>query len=53
MITQYVFMTEEASMEEFLKVYMKRSYREEISYIIISHEGKQDLEKSIPRKLKA
>lgn len=50
MITQYIFMTEEASMEEFLNIFLLRTYPH-VNRIIIAHEGKQDLEKSIQRKI--
>jgi len=50
MITQYVFMTEEASMEEFLNIFLLRTFPN-INPIIIAHEGKQNLEKSIPKKI--
>lgn len=53
MITQFVFMTEEASMERFLEIALKKLLPEEWNIIIIPHEGKQDLERSIPRKLRA
>ena len=55
MITQYVFMTEEVSMERFLKIALDKilPIDQEIHHLIIPHEGKQDLEKSIPRKLRA
>ncbi len=53
MIKQLVFMTEEASMEKFIEIILKKLLPENLDSIIISHEGKQDLEKSIPRKLRA
>ena len=51
---QLVFMVEEPSMEETLKSILPKIIPEE-SYnpIIIPHSGKNDLKKSIPRKLKA
>ncbi len=53
MIIQYVFMTEEVSMERFLNIALNRLLPDEWNILIIPHEGKQDLEKSIPRKLRA
>lgn len=50
---KYVFMTEEASMEKFLEVALPVLVPQNTDYQIIPHEGKQDLEKSIPRKLRA
>jgi hypothetical protein len=46
-------MTEEASMEKFLNVALKKLLPVDANFIVIPHEGKQDLEKSIPKKLKA
>ncbi|HZK85615.1 MAG TPA: DUF4276 family protein [Desulfosporosinus sp.] len=48
-----VFLVEEPSMKEFLKVILPRVIPENVSYKIIHHEGKQDLERSIPKKLRA
>ena len=53
MIEQFVFMTEEASMETFLNITLKKLLPQHIKPLIIPHEGKQDLEKSIPIKLRA
>ena len=48
-----VFLLEERSMKEMLEVLLPRILPETIKYICIAHEGKSDLERSIPRKLKA
>ncbi|MEM9452924.1 MAG: DUF4276 family protein [Myxococcota bacterium] len=48
-----VFMVEELSMKAFLEGFLPRVLPHDIQYLIIPHEGKSDLEKSIPRKLRA
>jgi hypothetical protein len=48
-----VFLLEEASMRELLKVLLPRFLPEGVEFQLVTHKGKQDLEKSIPRKLKA
>ncbi|MGK7931540.1 MAG: DUF4276 family protein [Microcystaceae cyanobacterium] len=48
-----VFLLEERSMKELLENLLPRIIPTNITFICIAHEGKQDLEKSIPRKLKA
>ncbi len=48
-----VFLLEERSMKELLEVLLPRFLPKNVTFKCISHEGKQDLEKSIPRKLKA
>ena len=47
-----VFLLEESSMEGRLDVLLPRLFPG-LSFQCVPHEGKQDLEKSIPRKLKA
>lgn len=47
-----VFLTEERSMKALLEGLLPR-LMPEMPFICIPHEGKQDLEKSIPRKLRA
>lgn len=47
-----VFLLEEPSMKEFLEGLLPRVIPG-IPHRLIPHEGKQDLEKSLPRKLKA
>ena len=47
-----VFLLEEFSMGGFLEVLLPRFFPD-LSFQCVPHEGKQDLEKSIPRKLKA
>ncbi len=48
-----VFLLEEQSMKEALKGFLPRVVPRSIHCIYVVHEGKQDLEKSIPRKLRA
>lgn len=48
-----VFLVEEPCMREFLNVFLERLLPSEVFPIVVPHEGKQDLEKSIPRKLRA
>ena len=47
-----VFLLEESSMGNLLEVLLPRLFPG-LSFQCVPHEGKQDLEKSIPRKLKA
>jgi len=47
------FMLEEPSMKELLAGILPQIVPEDVHYHLIKHEGKQDLEKSLPRKLKA
>jgi hypothetical protein len=47
-----VFLLEEPSMKEFLDSYLPRMLPG-LDFLCVKHEGKQDLEKSIPRKLRA
>ncbi|MDD2725062.1 MAG: DUF4276 family protein [Methylovulum sp.] len=50
---QLVFLLEEESMKVLLEVLLPKILPPETSFICIAHEGKQDLEKSTPHKLKA
>lgn len=50
---QIVFLLEEDSMKSFLESFMPRIVGEAISCVYVSHQGKTDLEKSIPRKIRA
>lgn len=50
---QLVFLLEEESMKALLDVLLPQILPEKINFLCIPHEGKQDLEKSIPRKLRA
>ncbi|MBI1762757.1 MAG: DUF4276 family protein [Acidobacteria bacterium] len=52
-MNELVFLLEEASMREVLKVILPQIVPPEISCVLITHEGKRDLEVSIPRKLRA
>ena len=48
-----VFLLEELSMKVFLEGLLPKLLPAHIEYRLIPHEGKSDLEKSIPRKLRA
>lgn len=48
-----IFLLEERSMKEMLEVLLPKVIPDDILYKCIPHEGKRDLEKSIPKKLKA
>ncbi len=50
---QLVFLLEEESMKALLNVLLPQILPQGINFLCIPHEGKQDLEKSIPRKLRA
>jgi hypothetical protein len=50
---QLVFLLEEESMKALLDILLPQILPPEIEFLCIPHEGKQDLEKSIPRKLRA
>jgi len=47
-----IFLLEESSMKVFLEGYLPR-LMPDLDFLCIQHEGKQDLEKSIPRKFRA
>jgi hypothetical protein len=51
-MSRLVFLLEEYSMKVFLDGLLPRLFPE-LRFLCVHHEGKQDLEKSIPRKLKA
>jgi hypothetical protein len=48
-----VFMLEEPSMKEVLESILPRLLPDHVDYLCIPHQGKSDLEKSIPIKLRA
>jgi hypothetical protein len=48
-----VFLLEEESMKALLDILLPKFLPEFVTFQCIPHEGKQDLEKSIPRKLNA
>jgi len=49
-----VFMVEEPSMRELLKIILSKILPSDFeTSLILSHDGKQDLEESIPKKLRA
>lgn len=47
-----VFLLEEKSMKYFLDGILPKILPEDVAFITIPHEGKSDLQKSIPRKLR-
>lgn len=51
-MARLVFLLEERSMKVFLEELLPRLFPT-LSFLCVTHEGKQDLEKSIPRKLRA
>lgn len=48
-----IFLLEEPSSKNVLEVILPRLIPDHLSYICIAHQGKQDLAKSIPNKIKA
>ena len=50
---EIVFLVEESSMKVFLKAILPKVLPDNVTYTIIHHEGKQDLERAIPKKLRA
>lgn len=48
-----IFLVEEPSMKTVLETILPQLISEHITYICIAHQGKQDLAKSIPAKIKA
>jgi hypothetical protein len=52
-MTQMVFLLEEPSMKALLDGFLPKVVPQSIEVITIPHEGKSDLERSIPRKLRA
>ncbi len=51
-MNKLIFMVEELSMKTLLELLLPRIFGEDQPFLVIKHEGKSDLEKSIPRKLK-
>ncbi|MCY4653606.1 MAG: DUF4276 family protein [Dehalococcoidia bacterium] len=51
-MNKIVFLLEEASMKSLLEEFLPRAFPD-TTFVLIAHEGKDDLEKSIPRKLRA
>ncbi|WP_414528163.1 hypothetical protein [Nodularia chucula] len=49
----FIFLLEESSIKNVLNEILPKIIPDEISFICISHQGKQDLAKSIPNKIKA
>ena len=47
-----VFLVEESSMADTLDIFLPRFLPDTITFQTVPHEGKQDLEKSLPRKLR-
>lgn len=52
-LMQFVFLLEEISMKAVLDVILPKILPENVTFMTIKHEGKTDLEHSIPRKLRA
>jgi hypothetical protein len=52
-LREIVFLLEEPSMRECLDGLLPKLLPPEVPFHLVSHEGKADLEKSIPRKLRA
>ncbi|MGZ8153210.1 MAG: DUF4276 family protein [Methylovulum sp.] len=50
---EVVFLLEEESMKALLEILLPQILPKDVHFLCIPHEGKQDLEKSIPRKLRA
>ncbi|MEN6469358.1 MAG: DUF4276 family protein [Smithella sp.] len=50
-MNRVIFLLEELSMKNFLEGFLPR-LMPDLDFLCITHEGKQDLEKSIPRKLR-
>lgn len=56
MTGRVIFLLEEPSMKAFLQAFLPRlvpGWREQEHFLLVAHEGKSDLDKSIPRKLAA
>jgi hypothetical protein len=51
-VSRVVFLLEESSMREFLSQFLPR-IAPDLDFLCVPHEGKRDLEKSIPRKIRA
>lgn len=51
-MSRIVFLLEERSMKVLLEGFLPRAFPD-LHFLCIQHDGKQDLEKSIPRKLRA
>jgi hypothetical protein len=52
MMKTLVFMIEEPSMREVLKILLPKLLPQEVGFKLIVHKGKQHLEKSIPSRLR-
>ena len=52
MVKELVFLLEEPSMAEVLKILLPKILPDDISFKLIIHDGKQNLEKSIPNRLR-
>jgi hypothetical protein len=48
-----IFLLEESSMKNVLQVILPQIIPHELTYLCIAHQGKQDLNQSIPKKVKA
>jgi hypothetical protein len=52
MVKELVFLLEEPSMAEVLKILLPKILPNDIGFKLIAHDGKQNLEKSIPSRLR-
>lgn len=52
-VSRIVFLVEEKSMKEVLHRVLREVLEKNTNYLVITHEGKSDLDRSIVRKLKA
>jgi len=50
-VKRLVFLVEEPSIAEVLDIILPRFLPEDVAHQVVPHQGKNDLEKSIPRKL--
>jgi len=50
---KYIFLVEEKSMKKFLDVLLHERFPENVTFRVISHDGKGDLKKSVKSKLRA
>ncbi|MDA8336512.1 MAG: DUF4276 family protein [Peptococcaceae bacterium] len=52
-MSKIVFLLEEPSIKEFLQVFLPGILPPRVTFQLVPHDGKQDLERSIPRKMRA
>ncbi|MCU0664236.1 MAG: DUF4276 family protein [Myxococcota bacterium] len=51
--SKLIFLVEEPSMQDFLYGFLPRVLPHDLPFQVVSHQGKSDLQRSIPRKLRA